>query len=100
MIFADLDLSRRLERSEATGGARFVEACSRLSPESGARWIEIAGAWAMFNGPGSPVTQTFGLGLFAETAASDLDRLEAFFHERSAPAVHEVSPLAGLALAD
>jgi GNAT superfamily N-acetyltransferase len=100
MIFSDLDLSRRLERAEAMGGARFVEASARLWPESGARWIEVAGAYAMFNGPASPVTQTFGLGVFTEPAAADLDRLEAFFHERGAPVSHEVSPLAGVALAD
>ena len=100
MIFADLDLARRLERPEAVAGARFVEARSRLSPETGAQWIEVAGAYAMFDGPASPVTQTFGLGLFAEPTAADLDRLENFFQERGAPVCHEVSPLAGLALAD
>jgi len=93
MIFSDLDLSRRLERAEATGGARFVEA-------NGSVWIEIAGAYAMFNGPGSPVTQTFSLGLFVEPTVADLDHIEAFFHERGAPVNHEVSPLAGVALAD
>lgn len=100
MIFSDLDLSRRLERAEAIGGARFVEASGRLSPDSGSLWIEIAGAYAMFNGPASPVTQTFGLGLFEEPKVADLDRLEAFFHERGAPVCHEVSPLAGVSLAD
>lgn len=100
MIFSDIELSRRLERAEAMGGARFVEANGRVSPDSGARWIEVAGAYAVFNGPESPVTQTFGLGLFAEPTVADLDRLEAFFHERGAPVNHEVSPLAGVALMD
>lgn len=100
MLFADLDLARRLERSEASGGLHFVEAASRLSPDAGACWIEVAGAYAMFDGPASPVTQTFGLGLFAEPTPADLDRLEAFFQERGAPVCHEVSPLAGLPLAD
>lgn len=100
MIFADLDLARRLERSEAIGGVRFVEARSRLSPGTGAQWIEVAGACAMFDGPDSPVTQTFGLGLFAEASAADLDRLEAFYRERGASVCHEVSPLAGLPVAD
>ena len=62
MIFSDLALARRLERQEAMGGARFVEARNRVSPEAGAQWIEIAGAYAMFDGPGSPITQTFGSG--------------------------------------
>ena len=100
MIFADLDLARRLERSEACGGLRFVEAARRLSPDAGAQWIEVAGAYAMFDGPASPVTQTFGLGMFAEPTPADLDRLEAFFLERGAPVCHEVSPFAGLPLAD
>jgi hypothetical protein len=100
MIFADIDLARRLERSEATGGYRFVEARGRVSPDVGAQWIEVAGAYAMFDGAASPVTQTFGLGLFAEPTCADLDRLEAFFQERGAPVCHEVSPLAGVPLAD
>jgi hypothetical protein len=46
------------------------------------------------------VTQTFGLGLFAETTAADLDRLEAFFQSSGAPVSHEVSPLAGVPVAE
>jgi len=99
-VFADLELARRLERSEANAGARCVEARSRWSPEGGAEWREIAGTYAMFDGPASPITQTFGLGLFAEPTGVDLDRLENFFQERGAPVSHEVSPLAGLSVAD
>ena len=96
MIFADLHLARRLERAEATAGARFVEAHRRLEPICKAEWLDVAGTYAMFDGPDSPVTQTFGLGLFSEPNAVDLDRLETFFVERGAPVVHEVSPLAGI----
>jgi hypothetical protein len=96
--FADVALARRLERAEAVSNARFVEARARISPASGACWIEVGGAFAMFDGVASPVTQTFGLGMFQAPAAGDLDRLEAFFHERGAPAYHEVSPLADPAL--
>jgi GNAT superfamily N-acetyltransferase len=92
--FADLELSRRLERAEAVSNARFVEARARLSSSIGACWIEVAGAYAMFDGVSSPATQTFGLGMFEPASAADLDRLEAFFDERGAPAYHEVSPLA------
>jgi GNAT superfamily N-acetyltransferase len=100
VIFADLNLARRLERPEAFAGARFVEARNRLSPDIGARWIEVAGTYAMFDGPKSPVTQTFGLGLFVEPTAAGLDLLETFFQERGAPVSHEVSPLAGPEVAD
>jgi GNAT superfamily N-acetyltransferase len=96
--FADLSLARRLERAEAAASAEWVKARARLSPESGAAWMEVRGAYAMFDGVDSPVTQTFGLGLFDDVAPADLDAIEQFFHERGAPAFHEVSPLAQPAL--
>lgn len=92
-VLADIALSRRLERAEATAGARFVEARAKLFPDSGACWIDVAGAYALFDTPSSPVTQTFGLGLFDSIGGAELDRLEAFFRERGAPVFHEVSPL-------
>ena len=97
-ILADLGLARRLERAEATANARFVEARARLAPGSGAQWIEVAGAYAMYDGPASPCTQTFGLGLFRVPSPGDMERIESFFRDRGAPVLHEVSPLADKAL--
>ncbi len=91
-------LSRLLERAEARANAAFVEARRRVSPASRAEWIDVDGTYAMFDGPESPCTQTFGLGLFAAPATAQLERIEAFFHERGAPVFHEVSPLADPAL--
>ena len=93
-LFADLDLSRRLERAEAHANARFVEARARVSPEVQAEWIEVAGAYAMFDGVDSPLTQSFGLGLFDEVEAEHVEELTGFFHDRSSAAYHETSPLA------
>jgi GNAT superfamily N-acetyltransferase len=98
-IFADLDLARRLERTEAHANAMFVEARARVAPQSNASWMECRGAYAMFDGAESPLTQTFGLGLFAEADAPTLETLEAFFHDRGAPVFHETCPVAGNALA-
>jgi hypothetical protein len=95
--FADLALSRRLELAEARGSARFVELRAELDPQRGAAWIEVAGAYAMFDGPQSPITQTFGLGMLQAPTADDFDRLERFFFERGAPTDHEVSPQADAA---
>jgi GNAT superfamily N-acetyltransferase len=92
--FADVGLARRLERVEALSTSRFVEARARLAPSSGACWIEVAGAYAMFDGVSSPVTQTFGLGMWQAPTAADFDELEGFFREHGAPIYHEVSPLA------
>lgn len=97
-LFADLSLARRLERAEARAGASFVEARAKVSPQCGAQWIEVAGAYAMFDIVSSPVTQTFGLGLFQEVTDVELERIERFFFDRGAPVFHEVSPLSGVAV--
>jgi hypothetical protein len=98
-MFADLDLARLLEGAEAESNARFVEAWGRAYPESGACWIEVAGARAMFDSPDSPTTQTFGLGMLAEPEVADFETLERFFFDRESAVNHEVSPLAGVPVA-
>lgn len=92
--FADIDLARRLERTEGRANADFVEAHGEGSPELGATWISVAETYAMFDGPGSPLTQTFGLGIFQPITAEDMDQIEEFFNSRGATAFHEVCPLA------
>lgn len=89
----DLALARRLERTEAESSAAFVEARAQLDPHIGATWTDVGGVYAMFDGPQSPITQTFGLGLFDELGEAEFGQLEAFFEDRGAPVCHEVSPL-------
>lgn len=93
-VLSDLALAKRLERAEGTANARFVESRQRVMPDAGAQWTEVSGAYAMFDGVGSPCTQTFGLGLFQPATDAGMDELEAFFTERGAAVLHEVSPLA------
>ncbi|MFN0084983.1 MAG: GNAT family N-acetyltransferase [Blastocatellia bacterium] len=94
--FSDLALSRRLERTERQSNADFVETRRQLTPESGACWIEAGGAYAMFDGAASPLTQTFGLGLYEELTPATLDAIEAFYRERESPVFHEVSTMAAM----
>jgi hypothetical protein len=96
--FADKDLARRLERAEGQGCERFAEARARVFPDRGACSTRVAGASIVFDGPLSPITQTFGLGLEQPATAADLDTIEAFFLDRGAPVFHEVSPLADAGL--
>jgi hypothetical protein len=56
-MFSDCVLSRRLERAEGPACVQFARAHRRLFPDSGADWIECAGAYAVFDGVDSPVTQ-------------------------------------------
>lgn len=95
MQFSDLALSRRLERAEGYACTQFAQARRRLFPGSGSEWMEYSGAYAVFDGIGSPATQTFGLGIFEELTAASLDVIERFFLDRGAEVDHEVSPLVG-----
>ena len=99
-MFFDLALSRRLERAEGHACAQFAEARRRLWPDSPAEWVEVAGAYAVFDGVDSPVTQSFGLGIFETLSLASLKVIERFFFDRGAAAVHEVSPHAGVTAFD
>jgi hypothetical protein len=92
--FADVALARRLEHTEGTTSSRIVDMRARLDPARQSCWIAAAGGQAMFDGASSPMTQTFGLGLFDPVTDAVLDTVERFFQERGAPVHHEVSPLA------
>lgn len=92
---SDLTLAQRLERTEARSNASFVEARARLMPEVGAAWRDIDGTYAMFDGVESPLTQSFGLGVFGEVTDAHLAALEQFFDAHGAAAQHEMSLLAG-----
>lgn len=95
-VFADLPLARRLEQTEGRGNAAFVDAQARLDPASGAIWRVADGTAVMFAGVGSPITQTFGLGLHEPLRAENLDAIERFFTSRGSAVIHEVCPLAGV----
>ena len=90
----DIALARRLERAEGMANAAAVEARRRLEPGSKSNWTEIAGVYAMFDGPDSFITQTFGIGLFDPFLEPEFDRVEMFFDERGSQTFHEVSSFA------
>ncbi|HEY0931003.1 MAG TPA: GNAT family N-acetyltransferase [Gemmatimonas sp.] len=93
-MLSDRALARRLERCEAHANAAFVDARAVLSPEIGAIWQDVDGTWAMFDGVGSPLTQTFGLGLFADATARQFESLEQFFGTHGTEVMHEVCVMA------
>ena len=95
-VLADLSLARRLERTEGRGNAAFVDALARVDPASGAIWKLVGGTSAMFAGVGSPITQTFGLGIHQALADKELDTIEHFFRSRGSAVFHEVCPLADI----
>lgn len=100
MFFSDRSLAQRLEGAEGFACAQFAEARRRLFPAAGAEWMKCGGATVVFDGVDSPITQTFGLGLYEELTAEVLGTIEDFFQSRGATPMHEVCPLAGPAALD
>ncbi len=100
MLSSNRTLSQRLDRTEAEACIRFAEARRRVYPASASAWIECGGAYAIFDNVDSPITQSFCLGLFEELTAATLERFESFFFDHGSAAMHEVSPLAGVAALD
>src|SRR5437773_1351834 len=93
LLHPDISLARRLEGAEAESNSQFVDARAQVFPDSGAEWTTVAGAHCMFDGPASPCTQTFGLGMHQLPTSEDLQQIEDFFRKRGAPTFHEVCPL-------
>jgi hypothetical protein len=100
MPFSEIGLARRLERAEGHACVGFAEARRRASPGSDSEFIEHAGAFAVFDGPNSPVTQIFCVCLFEDLTPAAADVIEVFFLNRGASVDHEVSPFAGVATLD
>lgn len=101
VLFMDKTLARRLERTEGAINASFIDARRALALAASEAapplaWRDFDGTYAMFDGVGSPMTQTFGLGLFQPTCDGELAAIEAFFRSFGSPTIHEVSPLAGV----
>jgi GNAT superfamily N-acetyltransferase len=100
MMFANLELAKRLEAAEAYACMQFAQARRRIDAASTSAWMKVAGTTVVFDGVGAPTTQTFGLGLFEPITAAALDEMEQFFEDRGAEVMHEVSPFAGVAALD
>lgn len=94
----NLDLARRIELAEARAAVECAEALERLRPGSGGAIGRIAGGFAVYCGPSSPVTQAVGLGLDGPVSEEEFERLEEFYRSRGEPVRVETCPLADLSL--
>jgi len=93
----DLQLARRLELAEAHAATRAAEALNRSRPGS-ASVESIAGGFAVYCGPNSPVTQAVALGLDGTVNDDEFARLEGFYRSRNEPIRVETCPLADSSL--
>jgi hypothetical protein len=93
-LFADLDLARRLERTDARVGLTSAQIHCALYPESGAAAVPVPGGYAVFRGIGSSLTQVLGLGMDGPVTEGEMEQMEEFFERRDSRAQVELCPFA------
>ncbi len=74
----DVTLARRIELAEAHHVSSHAEAIVAMRPDEGAGATAIAGGFAVFCGPGSPLGKGIAIGLGVEVTDADMDEMERF----------------------
>ena len=93
MGFVDKAFARRLESCEESPQVMYARAFQKTRPEVGAAEEEICGGHMVFAGLGSPIGRATGIGFDRAITTEDLDRIEAFYRERKAPAQVDLTPM-------
>jgi GNAT superfamily N-acetyltransferase len=98
ILFADLDLARRVEAAWDCLGVENARALRTMAPESAAEAIAVGDGHAVFMGAGSPLSQAQGLGLHGPVPEPEIALMEAFFRDRQTLTQIEVASLADQSL--
>ena len=93
MHFVDRALARRLESAEEMPQVYHAEWCQKNQPKVGAAVETISGGHMIFAGLGSPIGRAVGMGFAAPVTSAEMDKLEAFYFSRKAPAKTDYCPL-------
>ena len=94
MLFADLDLARRLELADAAKHIDYAEARTRLLGLMYCDSERIGGGYAVFAGVDNPYSRVVGLGLDRPVSAAAFEQSEAFYRRRGAQPAFSLCPLA------
>ena len=84
MLFADLDLARRLELADAAKHIDYAEARAKLLGAGCCAWERIGSGYAIFAGLDNPYSRVVGLGLDGPVSEAAFEQCEAFYR-RAAP---------------
>lgn len=95
-----LELARRLEAAHAWRGLEYARAQATLHPDWRVGVQAVAGGFAIYVGPGSPVNKVTGLGMHGPVSTSDWERVEEFFQQRDSSTRVDLCPLADPSLLD
>ncbi len=92
------ELAREIELAEAQTAVCGAETLQKLEPASETAVLSVAGGYAVYCGPGSPVTQASALGLHGPVTEKEFDQLEEFYFSRKETVRIETCPLADSSL--
>ena len=95
-IILDRELARELESAEAQAAVACAQLMMDMKSEcsSPTAMLPIAGGFAVYCGPGNPMTQAVALGMQAAVTSEEFDQLESFYFSRNEPVRVETCPLA------
>jgi GNAT superfamily N-acetyltransferase len=94
MLFAGTSLAARIERAESRFMADCAAAAARRRPEGGVFAIPLAGGFATYTSPGSPLNKVAGLGFAGVPGAGELEAVESAYAARGSAVQVEVATLA------
>jgi len=94
MLFASTELAARIERAEARLMADVAGAAARRRPQGGCFATPLAGGFATFAAPGSPINKVAGVGFAGPLDAAELDAVERAYAVRGVPVQFELACLA------
>lgn len=92
--FVDRALALRLETGTTWRSVNYVRGYQHLHPEAPCAIREIAGGFAVYVAPGSPLNSARGLGMEGSVTRHHLQAVEDFFFQRDQPALIFVCPFA------
>lgn len=98
MLFADLDLARRLEGADAARYADYAHARPNVMPELNPAVLPVAGGVAVYAGANSPYSRAVGMGLYGPVAEVELTRVTDFYCGYGVPGQVSLCPLADCSL--
>lgn len=97
-LLLTLDLAREIELAEAEAAVSCAEMMIATQSESLGAVAKIAGGYAVYCGPGNPITQAVGMGLHGPVSPEEFTQLEDFYFTRNEPVRVETCPIADLTL--
>src|SRR5689334_20059860 len=92
--FVDRSLARRLESGTSWRGVNYARGYQLLHPDAQCAVQEIAGGYAIYVAPGSPLNCVRGMGMEGSVTQHDLQAVEDFFFQRGQPPLIYVCPFA------